>query len=72
MNRKIQVRFLEGKGGVIRPTYSILLEYYEIEDLKILRNFKLISLKNKVINTQLNSVLELLKKSIIEEKELKN
>jgi hypothetical protein len=23
MNRKIQVRFLEGKGGVIRPTYSI-------------------------------------------------
>ena len=29
-------------------------------------------LKNKVINTQLNSVLELLKKSIIEEKELKN
>ena len=25
MNRKIQVRFLEGKGGVIRPTYSILI-----------------------------------------------
>ena len=60
------------KISILKEYRTGLLEYYEIEDLKILRNFKLISLKNKVINTQLNSVLELLKKSIIEEKELKN
>lgn len=59
------------KISILKEYRTGLLDYYEIEDLKIIRNFKLISLKNKVINSQLNIVLELLKKSIIEEKELK-
>ncbi len=59
------------KISILKEYKTGLLNYYEIEDLKIIRNFKLISLKNKVINNHLNAVLELLKKSIIEEKDLK-
>ena len=59
------------KISILKEYKTGLLNYYEIEDLKIIRNFKLISLKNKVINNHLNAVLELIKKSIIEEKDLK-
>lgn len=52
------------KISILKEYKTGLLNYYEINDLKIVRNFKLISLKNKVINTQLNIVLELLKNSI--------
>jgi len=52
------------KIAVIKEIKEGLLDYYEISDLKIVREFKLIYHKNKVINKQLNLVLDLLREGI--------
>lgn len=52
------------KIAVIKEIKEGLLDYYEISNLKIVREFKLIYHKNKVINKQLNLVLDLLREGI--------
>ena len=52
------------KIAVVKEIHEGLLDYYEIEDLKIVREFKLIHHKNKLINKQLLLVLNLLRDSI--------